>query len=159
MQRNPYLIGLLLVVVAIASACGGDGDGGGQPAATPTAAEVTPTATASPTAEATPAATPTDALAPTVTAPPGVRRAVPLVSASAFVEQFAGRNPTGEKCGYDEDTGLLNCTDSGVGMVQLDPPVRGTGVECEAVILDGELIGIICSSTEPLFAVIYQLAE
>jgi len=88
-----------------------------------------------------------------------VRRAVPLVSAAAFVERIAGRNPTGEKCGYEEDTGLLNCTGSGVGMVQLDPPVRGTGVECEAVILDGELIGIICTSTEPLFAVIYQLAE
>lgn len=165
MQRTLYLIGPLLIVVALA--CGGDGGGGdGEDGVTPTATDgatptagVSPTPGASPAAEATAETTPSESPAQTVTAPTGLRHASPLVDVSSFLALFEDQSPTGELCNYNEESGLMNCIDSGVGEIQLEPPVRGTGVECEAVTLDGDLLGIICTSEEPLAAAIYQLTD
>ena len=165
MQRSLYLIWPLLIVIALA--CGGDGGGSdGEDGVTPIATNgatptegVSPTAGASLTAEAPVETTPPDSPAQTVSAPTGLRHASPLVDVSSFLELFVDQSPTGERCNYNEDSGLLNCIDSGVGEIQLEPPVRGTGVECEAVILDGDLLGIIGTSEEPLAAAIYQLTD
>lgn len=177
MQRSLYLIGPLLIVVALACG-GGSGDSDGEDGVTPAAANgvtptedasptagasptvsVSPTAEASATAEVTAETTPSDSPAQTVTAPTGLRHASPLVDVSAFLELFVDQTPTGEICNYNEDSGLMNCIDSGIGEIQLEPPVRGTGVECEAVVLDGVLLGIICTSEEPPAAAIYQLTD
>ena len=167
MRRNRQMmaIGVLLTVVAMAWACRGDG-GDGEAGVTPTAANGgTPTAAASPqtgaspTIEVTPDPTGTGAPTPTVRATSGLRHASPLVDASAFLELFADQNPSGQKCGYDEDSGMVDCVAAGAGKIQLEPPFGGTGVECEAVILDGDLLGLICTSEEPPAAAIYELTD
>ena len=167
MRRNRKIvaIGVLLMVIAMALACRGDG-GDGEAGVTPTATDGgTPTAGASPqtgaspTTEVTPDPTGSDAPTPTVRATSELRHASPLLDASAFLELFADQNPSGQRCGYDEDRGMVDCVAAGAGRIQLEPPFEGTGVECEAVILDGDLLGLICTSDEPPAAAIYELTD
>jgi hypothetical protein len=90
--------------------------------------------------------------------PPGVPGGHPHHGVDFFGPHDDGMAMTKDR-GYMEDAGLTRCIDSGVGKIQLEPLVRGTGVECEAVILDGDLLGIICTSEEPPAAAIYQLTD
>jgi hypothetical protein len=146
MLRKLFIVGPLVALLAIALACESGGGGGGDgPAASPEATV---------TAEAPSGNLPVSALRT-----PGVRRAVRLVEAEPFLEQFGGQDPSGQPCDYDAETGTLHCTDLGVGTIELDPPPTGEGVECTAVVLDGELLGVICSSADPPSGAIYKPAD
>ena len=152
MQRSLYLFGSLLVLVVLAFACDGGG-GGDEPTVAPTASpEASP--------EDTPGASPTAVVrpSPVVTALPGITTAIVPPDLPAFLEEFAEENPTILACSYDGETGLVDCTSVHAGELQLVPPVAGEGVECEVIVLNVP-IGVICNSTEPAFASIYQVSD
>lgn len=147
-MRPGFVLGATLVVLAlvVAAACNDDGDDG-QPSGSPQP---------SPAATASPAATP--GLTPAPTVPPGTREAVPPDNIAEFLQGFEGLELTLENCLYDEESGLMNCSEVDLGFVQLEPPVPGSDVECRALLAEGELVGVSCTSQDPYFASMYELA-
>lgn len=170
MRRGLFgLSAVLLAVVALAAACNdGDESTGSTPQATDTPA-ATPTA-ATPDAGdvSTPAPTPAEDSTPTaaeasptveVTPVPGARLATIPENVIGFLSGYDEKIPERVPCGgYDEERAIVDCTEAGFGLIQLSPPlVEGTNITCVALLIDGEIIGANCNSTDPIFGTIYEL--
>jgi hypothetical protein len=91
--------------------------------------------------------------------PPDALRAVLVENILEFLTRIGDAIATAKPCDYDEATGLVDCTEAGLEAIVLDPPVSGTGVECRAILVNDDLIGVSCNSQEPAFASIYEIAE
>ncbi len=127
------------LVLALASACNGDSG----PAAT-----VSPTNGETATAEAT----------PTDGSPNGGAVATPVVlpqDINAFIDLVGDRELIRELCdAFDPATGVADCGERGIFMPSFQPP---DDAECGVLLVDGELIGLSCTSAELQNVNIYVL--
>lgn len=160
MRRLPVLVVSLVGLLLIAGlACDGSDDGPDGPTLTP---EQTAPAEASPSPDASPQATEAPTAAPppilTVTPPPGARLAIPPQNYFDFLVRL-GSQQSFRNCSYDESSGLVDCTSLELGQIQLDPPVKGSGVLCGVAEREGELFAIQCISEEPAQATLYEVVE
>jgi hypothetical protein len=159
MKRGVYLIVPLLALAVTAAACG-DGNGAGEKPEASVTAEATsaPETTVTPDGETTPGEPATVGPSSRITPIPGARLAVLSDDAAAFLRQFGENIPGAVDCAsYDEDTGLVDCTDVGRGTFQLDPPVPVEVEECGVVILNDEVVWVSCNTELSVF--IYEVAE
>ena len=174
MRRLPPLVVSLVGLLLIAGlACDGSNGGAGGPTpegtiASPEATVASPEATvaspeASPSPDASPEATeppaPTPQPSVTVTPPSGVRLAVLPENYFEFLNRLGGSQQSFEPCAYEKSSGLVDCTALGLGQIQLDPPMSGSGVECSVLEREGKLVAILCRSEEPVSATFYEVME
>jgi hypothetical protein len=175
----------LALLVALAVGCDGGEESTGDTPGITGAAEVTPAAGVTVTADtpvtgvtvtistpdaeddSTPAPTPADDSTPAateaspaveVTPIPGARLATIPQDVVGFLTGYGDRLAERVGCAYDGEQLLVDCTEAGFGLIQLSPPLaEGTNITCSALLIDGELIGASCNSTDPVFGTIYQL--
>ena len=137
---------ILLVVSLGVVACNGNGNGdkdddGGK---------ASPTADSSPTAEAT-AGTATPAASVTT------GRISPPENVGDFLNKFSNKSMTRADCEFVAESEEADCGDN--GRYTLDPPPPDAAAKCEALVADGEAIGVACTSQEPLTVTYYEIPE
>ncbi len=121
-----------------------DEDDDSTPATTPAENSTPPATDASPAVEVTPI--------------PGARLATLPENVVGFLTGFGDELAERVPCAYDGEQSLVDCTEAGFGLIQLSPPIsEGTNITCTALLIEGELIGASCNSTDPIFGIIYQL--
>jgi hypothetical protein len=167
----PLFVALLLAFAGVACGDGdddndeGDNDGSPSASARPTndpdetsdASETpdgdnTPAAEVTPDPNATPAPTGFDA----TPSAQGTRATIIDDPSGWFQQNFPGVSPGEQTCQYNVAEVLVVCEGE---QYAPDPPLVSPGIECSALLVEGERVALRCTSLEPVFTAYYDIQE